>query len=532
MIVVREVNVIKKKIKPSMPRIALVYPSLYNVMVSSLSIHIIYYMLNEKYSDVYVERFHTKTLYGREPLPQSLETGSPLKDFDLIIISMHYEPDIARVVKLLYYSGIDPRRWKREKIVIAGGPPFIANPKPYSDIIDIAVIGEIEPTLPEIIEFWISYRDNKKKFLEEISSLEYTYVAEYDEDKTILKRWTKDLDQAYYPIRQFRSSESKDHVFEPAFMLESSRGCKYWCRYCMEGRIFNPYRYRSFTKLKEIIEKGLLINELRRVIIYSFIFPSSRDEKLLLEYLVDNNISASLPSIRLDIIDDDLLELIKGVGQKTLALAPETFSPYISSLFCKYVLDIDLKTYIYRVIDYGFNVKLYTIYGVKGETIEDVKKTINALKELGSYAKNRGVRLSISINPLIPKPWTLFQWVGMEDLEKIKKIYNMYRRELRGIIETRPLDINWAWVQAVISLADKDIGKILIEWGIEGGDLGSWRRVVRRNNYRLDYVFKGYNSIDELPWRNIVLDHVTEKIILYEYALASKLYKENIRNQE
>jgi len=523
-VVYNEVNIVRKKITRSTVRIALLYPSLYSVMSSSLSIHIMYYMLNENYKEVYVERFHVKNLYGEEPPPRSLETNSPLKDFEIILVSMHYEPDIARLVKLLYYGKIDPRRTMRDEIVVAGGPPFIANPKPYSDIVDIAVVGEIEATLPEIIEYWMSYRGDKKRFLEEISSLEYTYVPEYDDsDKVIRKRWINDLDQAYYPIRQFRSLD-KDIVFEPAFIVETSRGCRFWCRFCMEGRIFNPYRPRSFKKLKELVEKGLVVNNLSKVIIYSFIYPGSVDEKLFLEYLVDNNISVSLPSLRLNYIDDELLELIKNTGQKTLTLAPESFSPHIHLLFGKYPATLDLTTYIYRVLDYGFNIKLYMIYGVKGETIEDINRSIEVLKEIGRYARKLGVRVSISVNPLVPKPWTMFQWIGMSDLEKLRKTYKVYKEELRGLIETRPLDINWAWVQAVISLADKDIGKILIEWGIEGGDLGSWRRVLRRTNYNVNYVFKGYSSREELPWKNIILDPITDKLVEKERELALSLY--------
>ena len=168
-VVYNEVNIVRKKITRSTVRVALLYPSLYSVMSSSLSIHIIYYMLNENYKEVYVERFHVKNLYGEEPPPRSLETNSPLKDFEIILVSMHYEPDIARLVKLLYYGKIDPRRTIRDKIVVAGGPPFIANPKPYSDIVDIAVVGEIEAILPEIIEYWMSYRGDKKRFLEDYS---------------------------------------------------------------------------------------------------------------------------------------------------------------------------------------------------------------------------------------------------------------------------------------------------------------------------------------------------------------------------
>ncbi|HDI02309.1 MAG TPA: radical SAM protein, partial [Ignisphaera sp.] len=110
-----EYNTIVKKITPHILRVAYLYPSIYEAMLSSLVAHIIYFMVNEYFPEIFLERFCVKKLKGTEPPPRSIDTQSLLKDFDLIITSLHYEPDIANTIRILYAAGIDPLRKMREK---------------------------------------------------------------------------------------------------------------------------------------------------------------------------------------------------------------------------------------------------------------------------------------------------------------------------------------------------------------------------------------------------------------------------------
>lgn len=519
-----EVNTVHKRLRKGISRIALIYPSLYEVMTSSLAIHILYYMLNEMYEEIYVERFYTKKHNGDKSQARSIETNTPLNKYDLIITSLHYEPDIAKFIKLLYYSGVEPRRSLRDMLIIAGGPPVIANPKPYSNIFDLMIIGEIEETIPEIIDTWLTYRDNKKTFLEKASEFEYTYIPGVDEsDKKIYKNYTKDLNNCYYPIKQFYSLV-KEPIFGKGFILETSRGCRFWCRFCLEGRVFNPYRARNYSVLEKLVNKGLEINNLNRVVIYSFTYPSNSDEKKILEYIVNNNFKCSLPSMRIDYLNSDIIELIKHTSQKTISIAPETFSKSLQKLICKYTDVGSIVNKIFEIIDNGFDLKIYLIYGFKNETIEDIYENTSILKKIIKRARERKTDIKLSINPLVPKPWTVFQWIGMIDLVKAAKILSVYRGELHGLVETRPLDINWSWVQASIALANESIGKIIVEWSLEGGDLGSWRRVLKRNNFSTQYVFKGYTYGEELPWSNIILDSITNKLVNNEYSMWARYF--------
>ncbi len=520
-ICMREYNMVRKKISSRTIRVAFIYPSTYEAMMSSLITHLIYFMINEYFREVYVERFYLRKITGEEPQPRSIETNTPLKKFDLIITSLHYEPSIAGLLRILYSGGISIWRRNRKMPIIAGGPAVIANPRPYEEFIDAFIIGEAEETLPQIIESFIEYGDDKKRFLERINSFKYTYVSEYA-GEVVKRRWVPDLDQSYYPIRQIQSID-REPIYGRGFILETSRGCIFWCRFCMESRLFKPYRRRSNSLLYKLVRKGLEVNNVDKVIIYSLLFPLLRDDKNFIEYLVSNNIKASYPSLRLEHLDNEILELIRESGQKSITVAPESFNIFIQRVIAKYFNPYMVMDRINSILDKGFDLKLYLLFGIKGEKLDDHRININILRSIASKAREKGLRISVSINPIIPKPKTVFQWIGMVNLDYAKNIIKYYRSELRGIVETRPLHINWAWVQGSIALADNSIGRVLADWSIMGGDLGSWRRALRIHSYSTKYLFNGYRFGEELPWDNIVIGSGVEEILEKEYAVIMKV---------
>ncbi len=523
-IVVVEVNTVIKKVRRGMVRIALVYPSIYEASLSSLGVQLIYFLGNN-FNEVYVERFVVDKLTGDLGEPRSLETNTPLKEFRYIIVSVHYEPDYVNIIRLLLAAGIEPFRKKRcgEYVVFIGGPTVIANPSPLEDIVDCFVIGEVEPLLPILVKAIIEYDGDYNGLLEELSSSPGFYIPEYT--SRARRVWERDLDNSFYPVRQIQSLE-REPVFGRGFILETSRGCPWWCRFCMEGRLFKPYRVRSYSVLKSYVENGLLYNDLGRVIVYSLYFLGSRDERRLLEYIASEHLTASIPSLRIDVLSNDNLELVKRVGQRTLVTAPENISSYGLRVLCKcFRRDLDYYSVLKNVLDQGFDLKLYFILGIKGESLDSVRVNVDFIKKIAKYARSMGRSVSVSINPLIPKPKTPFQWIGMIDLGKAREIIAYARRELRGVVDTRPLYVNWAWVQASIALADNSISRILVEWAMGGGGLGGWRRVLKRNAYSTKYVFNGWSRDRELPWDKVVVGEFVEDVVEKEYTVLKSLLR-------
>ncbi len=512
---VSEINIFKKKIRRDTVRIAYVYPNTYEAHLSSLAVHMIYYMVNI-YPEVYMERF----IYS-EGEPRSIETGSPLRDFKFIIASIHYELDYPRLIEILERGGVEPNRLKRnmKHIVMVGGPAPISNPEPLHDIADIVLIGEAEPLIPHLVETIIEYSDRPNALLEALGS-KGIYV--FDRTDIVERVWFKDIDSRVYPVKQIQSLD-REPIYGRGFLLESSRGCPFWCRFCLESRIFKPYRPRSYSVLRELVDRGLSVNSVRRVILYSLYFLGSPSERRLLEYLVESKVSVSIPSLRLDVLGDDVLELIRLSRQKMLTVAAENISSFGKKVLCKCFRVGDELSVLYRVLSKGFDLKLYFILGIKGEPLESIKENIEFIRRVASYARRLGRRVAITVNPLIPKPKTPFQWIGMLELDRARNIIKLVRSELGGIVDTRPLHVNWGWVQASIALARRDISRLILEWGLRGGGLGAWRSILKNHGYSTRYVFEGHRYGEYLPWDRVRIGCFVEEVCEKEYIALSRL---------
>ncbi|WP_048813444.1 radical SAM protein [Desulfurococcus mucosus] len=517
-----ELNTIYKNPLRVKARVAYIYPSTYRVMLSSLAPDIIYTISNS-IEEVYAERFTNKRLQGEEPPPRSLETNTPLKDFGLLVTTLHYEPDIVNLIRLLNSGGIPVKREQRATPIVAGGPVVMENPIPFSGIIDVFVIGEAEATLEGILVKWLETME-KKRFLEEVADLPYVYVPGFNDGVKVVKEYVRSLDNATYPVNQVENTEVEP-VYGGGFKLEVSRGCRFWCSFCIESRVFQPYRERSLPLLKRLVEDGVSASIWgRRVVLYSLSFPVTSTHLKLLEYLGSENIRASLPSIRLSALSSEVLELVKSVGQRTLTLAPETFTPVLQRVFFKYVDIVDeMIESVKHALEEGFNVKLYMIYGVKGEGVDDVKANLEALKQLASLARKLGRGFSVSLNPLIPKPHTMFQWIGMENPVKLREILGLYKRGLKGLVDARPYDIEWGFIQAYIALSGRALDDVFTKVAMRGGGLAAWRKSLGEEYMGAGHVFNGYGFGDELPWGFIILDNVSRRVAESQYEVFLRL---------
>jgi len=490
--VIREINVIKKHFRHGMIKVAIVYPNVYEAMVSSLFINLAYYLLNS-YDHIIAERFVLSNPFGEEPIPRSIESGMPLNDFDVILFSVHYEPDYVNIIRMLQAAKIEPLREKRKnKLVIVGGPPLIANPEPLAEIADIIVIGEFESTYEKLIEFDKDLLKSEDGF----------YVTERGKSEIVKRNWVEDLDSAFYPVKQIIPLDVEP-VYGKSFLLETSRGCARACRFCMEGHIFLPKRDRSLNKIKEIVSKGLVLNNVDKVTILSLSYFDHSHSEEILEYLINEmKVKISVPSLRADSLNMERIELIARGGQKSLTIAPETGTLRLGKMINK-IIPLDMTTEIAKVAKkLNFDhLKLYFMIGLPGETIDDIHALINYVKSISKI-----INVKITITPFIPKPHTPFQWVGMRSLEEIKSKISLIKKQIKNV---NFYDEKWALIQASLSLGNRELSKVLIKWASYGGGLAGWRKATK--DFDLSYVFKGWNIKDELPWSHINLGF--EKII-------------------
>ena len=168
-----EHNAIIKDIRKVDLRFASCYPNLYRSAMSSLGFHIIYDFLNSR-EDMYCER----VVY---PHSKSLETGTYIKDFDIVSFSLQYEQDYFNVLNMLKNGGIPLRKENRNSkhpLVIAGGPCASSNPLPMSRFIDLFVVGEAELILDDLLDMYMDL-ENPRKDLEAFLEIDGVYLPDH-----------------------------------------------------------------------------------------------------------------------------------------------------------------------------------------------------------------------------------------------------------------------------------------------------------------------------------------------------------------
>lgn len=474
-----EKNVIQKKLKDVDLRFGLCYPNIYKIAMSSLGYELLYNFINED-----EKTFCERIIY---PSTRSIETNSQMMDFDILSFTLQYEQDYFNVVRMLQESGIPLKRECRGEgypLIIAGGPCVTANPVPLSEFIDIFIIGEGEVVLGSLMDCYRRSSNSLKDYL----NIEGLYVSKFDNSTRIVK--VDNMDETYHIMEPLisRSDCSEERlIFDDSIMLNVSRGCVRGCRFCMSGYLYRPVRETGLVKLVEIAESVRDSTGLDKVVLigaavsdYSYI-----DE--LISTLQDRGFQISVPSLRLESITKDHLINLKRSGLKTLTIAPESVD-YLRKSMNK---DIDDEV-IFRVVrdafGLGFNLKLYFLIGIPNETMEDIERLSDFMKEIASYRGDNLVKFRV--NPLIPKPHTPLQWQHY-DFRDIKKKMRYLRRQMKGYNIKFESPKN-GMVQYILSCGNSDVSTI-IEDAVGG-------RIIIRE---WEKYLPNYNLNSKLPWDNI-----------------------------
>ncbi|MDH5806493.1 MAG: radical SAM protein [Candidatus Methanomethylicaceae archaeon] len=477
-------------------KFALVYPNIYNVGMCNLAIRLLYELINQR-EDVVCERFFFSN-YGE--IPRSLESGMPLNAFDVIGFSLQHEMDYVRMLDMIKSSGIPLESKNRSHpIIIAGGPSVTANPIPISPFIDFFIIGEVEPILNELLEILINLKNK-----EDLLSLPGIYQI----GKPTEKIYVKNLDNAPHALRQIILE--KENGFLSSFLLEISRGCNRRCRFCLESFLYSPKRDRSFKVIKNILETGLLLTNTNRVFCISSALLDHPQIKEILSYLVERKIVFSIPSLRIYDADEELMKLIASGGQRTLTIAPESPSERLREIINKNFPEDQLYNMIHNAKNVGIkSLKLYFMVGIPGEKDEDYEnldKIFSKIISLGFKPSS----IHISINPLIPKANTPFQWLPLISKENYERKVDLFRKKALsfGIRRVECLDYRWSAIQAYLSTAGLEASKILMllidDITIRGPEsLGSWRRVLKLFNKRPENIYIPKSIDQPLPWEEI-----------------------------
>jgi radical SAM family uncharacterized protein len=510
---------------------ALVYPNTYHVGMSNLGFQIIYQQINSR-GDTACERLFlpdrkSEQEYVRTNTPLlTVETQRPLYEFPLIGFAVSFEMDYFNILNILALGKVTLRaddRAENDPIVIAGGPCATFNPEPIADFFDVFIIGEGEEVIHELLDVYYRGREqglSREAILLMLAGLEGVYVPRfyqpvYSADGTVAvyrqlaevpakiqRRWVKNLDD--FPGHMVVVTD--DTEFKDMFLMEISRGCGRHCRFCMAGYCFRRPRARSFEHLTETVRLAKTYRN--KVGLVGAAVSDYPDIDKLSRFIIDEGMTFSVASLRADSLTPALAQALAASGHRTITLAPEAASVKMRQVINKGITDKHLADAVAMAIEAGIpHVRLYIMVGLPFETDDDIDaialmaRTVKReMERLGSNGK-----LTLSINPFVPKPFTPFQWVSMAEFPVVSDHLKTIQTALRGEkgIEVLTESPKEAYIQATLSRGDRRLAAVLLEAHRRGGVKG-WKKAMKQ--LEVDEAFYLYRerSLQEVfPWQHL-----------------------------
>jgi radical SAM superfamily enzyme YgiQ (UPF0313 family) len=513
--------------------VALIYPNTYRVGMSNLGFLAMYHYLN-RYPKILCER---SFLPDQEDLPEyertktplsSLESGRPLSSFDILAFSVSYENDYLNLLKILDLAHVPlltEQRSSGDPLVVTGGICAFSNPEPLADFLDLIFLGEGEDLFPQMVELYgdlTGKGGGKDIFLREATRWEGAYVPQcyrFSHGKEgaiegmevrspaparVKKHSISHLDQ--YPIWNF--IETPHTEFGDMRLLEVNRGCKGGCRFCLAGGIYRPFRFRSKEALLASLEENR--PRTRKIGLVGACISDHPQIDGLCEDLLERGYSISASSLRAGSISDGLLSCLARSGQKTVTLAPEAASERLRDLLGKRMSDAEFFETVEKIIAHEIpNIKLYFMVGLPSETegevqeIAEMAKRVKHLMLAAAKDSRRLGRVTLSLNAFVPKPWTPFQWLGLDEVARVQQKTKRVIKALKGASNIDYFsDLpQWGYVQALLARGDRRVGGLLL---LAHRLKGQWKKAFQEWNLNPDFYVYRRRSLEEIfPWDHL-----------------------------
>jgi len=479
-------------------RIALGFPNSYEIGMSNLGFQWVYRLFN-RVPDLVCERF-----FHEEGEPAvSFESGAPLSDFGLLAWSLSWEMDIVNIVKTLRAAGIPPRREERDErhpILLVGGDIARMNPAALVPFIDVFALGDGERLVPGIAELAKAGLD-RAGFLEGASRLSGFFVPAIHGPRAEAAERSRVVIQQPMSRKEVRPDYEVPHTtmltprteLADKLLIEISRGCTEMCRFCWAAYAMAPVKqYPAASILKVAREARPLTGRVGLIATAVCDHPEITE---ILRGLADLEYHIALSSIKIDAIQDEILEVLARQGERALAIAPEAGNERLRRFVNKKVSDEMLREKVRLVFARGFTrLKLYLQVGLPSETEEDVRDIVRMVADLHEIAVAEGKRLGrvgelvASVNAFIPKPHTPYEDESLADEASLKEKLGYLQRELERIpnVVFRGMPVSEAVWEAYLAKVDES-GADVLEEAAAGVPV---RRLLKTHRNRIDSIVR------------------------------------------
>ncbi len=493
-------------------RAVLLYPDTYEIGQANQAIGILYDRLNTcdgvAAERAYIPWIDLSELMRENDVPLfSLESCAPVRDFDLLGITVPYELSYANILEALDLAAIPLRSAERDEthpLVVAGGP-CVFNPEPFAPFFDAILIGEGEDAVVDIVDAHRAAKAaglSRAQVLAALAQIPGVYVPSLYDVRTdaqgafagvvpaegapavVTKRVVADLSAhrpPTCPVVPFMD------VVHDRFAVEVLRGCTRGCRFCQAGMVYRPVRERSADDVVRDALAGLACTGYDEVSLTSL---STADHSMLEDVLrrlqrrlAGTGISVSLPSLRVDAFSVDMARMIASGKKSGLTFAPEAGTQRMRDVINKNVTEEDLLDTIRLAFEAGWRrVKLYFMIGLPTETDDDIRgignlvyKVLTTAREATPPSQRGGLKIGVSVSTFVPKVNTPFQWEPQVTFEEVKRRQGV----LRESCPRKGVDLHWhdadvSYLEGVMARGGRELADVVETAWRSGARFDAW----------------------------------------------------------
>lgn len=559
-----ELNVVVKDHTQVRGKFCFAFPDAYTIGMSHHGLQVLYTLMNDR-DDWVCERVFTpwpdmeEQLLAHDLPLYSLETFTPLREFDVIGFSLQYEICNTNILTMLSLGRIDLRAENRtlaDPLILAGGP-CAQNPEPMAPFIDVFVTGDGEPSLPVICDLWLKLREKyasqhgllegeagtkqRADALAELAAeLPFAYVPRFyvpefkDGRQVALNRTRTDVPETIEPsvISTLEGIPLPTKPVVPfidcvhdRIAIEIMRGCPWQCRFCQSTVIKRPLRIRTVdTIVNAAMEsyKNTGYNEISILSLSSSDYPHFEELVLKMKEVFNPlGVSISVPSLRVNEQLRTLAEVVGNGRRAGLTLAPEVARDDMREQIRKKIKNEDLFEGCRTAFRNNYqSVKLYFLCGLPGERevdLDGIVEMAETISRIGKEETGRYAKVTASVSNFVPKAHTPYQWNGMQTAEYFRWAHDyLHSQKTLRSVQIKCHDVECSLLEGILSRGDRRLADTIeLAWK-RGARLDSWNERFDSNLWKQALADTGidiqtalhepYGLTDKLPW-----DHVNVK---------------------